>query len=80
MRCENGKLFFLEPLVGRILALSDVYDALTFKCCYKTAYSHAGSIEITTDGRGKHFDPDVVDSFVKAEKEFVRIRECYVDT
>ncbi len=68
------------PLVGRILALSDVYDALTSKRCYKDAYSHARSLEIIFKDRGKHFDPDVVDSFVKAEKEFVRIRECYVDT
>ena len=68
------------PLVGRILALSDVYDALTSKRCYKEAYSHARSFKIIVDGRGKHFDPDVVDSFVKAEKDFVSIRELYDDT
>lgn len=67
------------PLVGRILALSDVYDALTSKRCYKEAYSHDMSIEIIIDGRGKHFDPDVVDALVSTKKDFIRIREHYVD-
>lgn len=67
------------PLVGQILALSDVYDALTSKRCYKEAFSHARSLEIIVDSRGKHFGPDVVDSFVKAEKDFVSIRERYND-
>lgn len=68
------------PLVGRILALSDVYDALTSKRRYKEAYSHARSLEIIIEGRGKRFGPDVVDSFINVEKDFVRIRERYVDT
>jgi len=67
------------PLVGRILALSDVYDALTSRRCYKEAFSHARSLEIIVLGRGKHFDPDVVDAFVSAEKEFLNIRDRYVD-
>ncbi len=68
------------PLVGRILALSDVYDALTSSRCYKEAFSHDRSFKIINDGRGKHFAPDVVDAFVHAEKDFIRIREHYVDT
>jgi len=68
------------PLVGRILALPDVYDALTSSRCYKEAFSHDRSFEIIKDGRGKHFAPDVVDAFVYAEKDFVRIREHYLDT
>jgi putative two-component system response regulator len=67
------------PLVARILALSDVYDALTSKRCYKEAFSHTRSLEIIIDGRGKHFDPDVVDAFVSAEKDFLHIRDRYVD-
>jgi len=58
------------PLVGRILALSDVYDALTSRRCYKEAFSHTRSLKIIVDDRGKHFDPDVVDAFVSAEKIF----------
>ncbi len=66
-------------LVERIFALSDVYDALVSKRCYKEAFSHARSLEIIVEGSGKHFDPEVVDAFVKNEKEFLRIRERYVD-
>ncbi len=67
------------PLVGRILALSDVYDALTSRRCYKEAFSHTKSLEIIILGRGKHFDPDVVDAFVGAEKEFLDVRARYDD-
>ncbi len=67
------------PLVGRILALSDVYDALTSKRCYKEAFSHTRSNQIIVEGKGSHFDPDVVDAFVGTEKEFLYIREHYVD-
>ncbi len=67
------------PLVGRILALADVYDALTSKRCYKEAFTHARSLEIIVNDSGIHFDPDVVDSFIQAEIDFVHIRENYVD-
>ncbi len=67
------------PLVGRILALSDVYDALTSRRCYKEAFSHSRSHEIIVDGKGQHFCPDVVDAFVSAEKDFLNIRSRYVD-
>ena len=67
------------PLVGRILALSDVYDALTSKRCYKEAFSHTRSHDIIVEGRGKHFDPNVVDAFVSSGKEFLDIRGRYVD-
>ena len=67
------------PLVGRILALTDVYDALTSKRCYKEAFSHTRSHDIIVEGRGKHFDPNVVDAFVSSGKEFLGIRGRYVD-
>ena len=67
------------PLVGRILALSDVYDALTSRRCYKEAFSHTRSLEIIVLGRDKHFDPDVVDAFVSAEKDFLDVRVRYDD-
>jgi len=68
------------PLAGRILALGDVYDALTSKRVYKEAFSHVKSREIILGGRGKHFCPDVVDAFISAEEEFIAIREHYVDS
>ena len=68
------------PLVGRIVKLGDVYDALTSKRCYKEAFPHAKSREIIVAGREKEFDPDVVDAFVSSEEEFVAIRERHVNT
>jgi len=67
------------PLEARIMALSDVYDALTSKRCYKEAFSHEKSREIILSSKNAHFDPDVVDAFVDAETEFIAIRETYVD-
>jgi PAS domain S-box-containing protein len=63
------------PLSARIVALADVYDALTSKRVYKEAFSHEKAIEIITGDRGTHFDPEVVDAFVALEAEFRRIRE-----
>ena len=67
------------PLVARILALGDVYDALTSKRCYKEAFSHEKSSDILQENAGSHFDPDVVDAFLATEAEFQRIREYYQD-
>jgi len=68
------------PLVGRILALADVYDALTSKRCYKEAFSHEESRGILEEERGQHFDPDVVDAFLAAEAEFIAIRQEHQDS
>lgn len=62
------------PLAARIVALVDVYDALTTTRVYKKAYMHRESVAIILEERGKHFDPDVVDSFEIVESEFQRIR------
>ncbi len=67
------------PLAGRILALGDVYDALTSKRCYKDAFTHEKSRDIILEGRGKHFDPDVVDAFLATEEEFVSVRKRIAD-
>lgn len=68
------------PLAGRIVALADVYDALTSKRVYKEAFSHEVSRGIIIENREKHFCPDTVDAFICAEEEFVSIRKRYVDT
>jgi putative two-component system response regulator len=67
------------PLVARILALGDVYDALTSKRCYKEAFSHDKSRQIVIESSGSHFDPELVDAFIQTEEEFKRIREFYQD-
>lgn len=63
------------PLSARFVALADVYDALTSKRFYKEAYTHDKAKEIILGLRGTHFDPDVVDAFVKREDEFKKICE-----
>jgi response regulator RpfG family c-di-GMP phosphodiesterase len=62
------------PLAARVVALADVYDALTTKRFYKEAYSHKRSRQIIIDLKGTHFDPEVVDVFLTLEDEFNRIR------
>lgn len=62
------------PLAARILALGDVYDALTSKRCYKDAFSHEQSREMIEAQIGRHFDPDVCRAFLASENEFKRIR------
>ena len=63
------------PLCGRIVALADVYDALTTKRVYKAAYSHEVARSIILEGNGKHFDPALVEAFIDCEEEFRRICE-----
>lgn len=58
------------PLVARIVAVADVYDALTSKRPYKKAMSHLESKAIILSGSGKHFDPEIVDAFLRHEDRF----------
>lgn len=63
------------PLAARLMAVADVYDALRSKRVYKPARPHAEARAIIVDGRGSHFDPDVVDAFLRVETEFERISD-----
>jgi len=66
------------PLSGRIVALADVYDALTSKRVYKQAYAHEISRSMIFDEKGKHFDPAVVEAFAANEGEFLAVRERFL--
>lgn len=61
------------PLAGRLMALADVYDALRSRRVYKPAMTHAAALEIIREGRGRHFDPAIVDAFLSIEGEIERI-------
>lgn len=61
------------PLSARIVALADVYDALTSKRIYKPAIPHEQAATIIRQESGTHFDPDVVEAFVRRSEEFGRI-------
>lgn len=67
------------PLSARILALADVYDALTSVRCYKDAFSHEKSRAIIVESAGKHFDPGVVNAFLHTEDRFIRVKKQYQD-
>jgi len=58
------------PLAARIMAVADVYDALRSKRIYKEAYSHEKSMEIMVPEKGSHFDPVLLDLFIKFNDEF----------
>ena len=62
------------PLAARLMAVADVYDALVSKRVYKEAFSHQEAVRIITAESARHFDPDVVQAFLRAETEFRRIR------
>jgi PAS domain S-box-containing protein len=62
------------PLSARIVALADVYDALTSDRPYKKAMGHKESVAIIAEGRGTQFDPELVDAFLANEEVFDRIR------
>ena len=63
------------PLAARIMALSDVYDALRSKRVYKEAFSHDKSLEIIISSKGSHFDPILVDVFIQNHEEFKLLYE-----
>jgi HD-GYP domain-containing protein (c-di-GMP phosphodiesterase class II) len=58
------------PLPARLMALADVYDALTSPRVYKSAMPHPEAREVIIQGRGGHFDPDIVDAFLHVEPRF----------
>jgi len=65
------------PLSGRLMAVADVYDALISKRVYKDAFSHEKAVQIIREGRGTHFDPDIVDAMDDTEDEFKAIALQY---
>ncbi len=65
------------PLSGRIMALADVYDALTSKRVYKAAFTHEVARAMILKESGTHFDPRVVDAFARIEEQFLSIRTTY---
>jgi putative two-component system response regulator len=67
------------PLCARIVAVADVYDALTSKRVYKEAIAHEVARSMIVQGAGTHFDPDIVNAFVQTEARFVSIRSQFAE-
>ena len=68
------------PVSARLMALADVYDALISRRVYKPPFPHEKAVAIIKEGRGAHFDPDIVDAFLRLEGKFRDIAERFVDT
>lgn len=69
----NGLKAEAIPLSARIVALADVYDALTSPRCYKQPFDHQTAKGFILEGKGKHFDPLLVDLFINLESEFEKL-------
>jgi putative two-component system response regulator len=67
------------PLPGRLMALADVYDALISKRVYKPPFPHEKAVQIIIEGKGQHFDPDVVEAFAAMQDTFRNIALTFAD-
>lgn len=67
------------PLYGRLVAIADVYDALSHKRCYKQAWNENDVLKHFQQERGQHFDPHLVDLFLQHQDAFRQILIEYGD-
>ncbi len=67
------------PLSGRLVALADVFDALTSVRPYKKAWPVEEALDYIRENRGTHFDPDVVDVFLQVVPEILEIHARYAE-
>jgi HD-GYP domain-containing protein (c-di-GMP phosphodiesterase class II) len=67
------------PIYGRIVALADVYDALSSKRSYKEAWDEEKVLNVLREEKGKHFDPEVVESFFDVLDVIRSISQRYPD-
>lgn len=68
------------PISARLMAVADVYDALISRRVYKAPMPHEKAVQIIKEGKGSHFDPDMVEAFVELEQEFKQIAATYLDS
>ncbi len=68
------------PISARLMALADVYDALISHRIYKSGMDHQRAVQIISEGRGTHFDPDVVDAFLALGPQFEAISKRFADS
>ncbi|NGZ04746.1 MAG: two-component system response regulator [Magnetococcales bacterium] len=68
------------PVSARLMAVADVFDALVSRRIYKEGMSHAKAIQVMVEGRGCHFDPDMIDAFLALQETFQVIAARYADS
>lgn len=67
------------PLAARIVALADAYDTITSRRPYKLAFDHEEAVRRIVRDRGTHFDPVLVDVFLRCHRDFAEIRGRLTD-
>lgn len=67
------------PLSARIVAVADVYDAVTSQRVYSEPKSHERAVGIIREGAGSQFDPNVVEAFLRCEREIARLAHEMAD-
>ncbi len=67
------------PLVGRIVAVADVFDALTSSRPYKKAWSVEKAVATIKEESGKHFDPEIINLFIKILPDIISINKKYAE-
>ena len=68
------------PISARLMAVADVYDALISRRVYKEGMPHEKAVSIIIEGKGSHFDPDIVDAFVELAEEFRTVATRFSDS
>ncbi|RTR37883.1 two-component system response regulator [Shewanella canadensis] len=68
------------PIAARLMAVGDVYDALVSRRVYKPPFPHEKAVAIILEGKGEHFDPDMVDAFMEIADEYYVISQEYADS
>lgn len=68
------------PISARLMAVADVYDALISRRVYKEGMPHEQAVQIIAQGKGNHFDPDIVDAFLEIVDEFKSIAARFSDS
>ena len=68
------------PLSARLMAMADVFDALISKRVYKEAMPVDQALEIMINGKGKHFDPELIDALLEIQDQLIEIASRYRDT
>ncbi|MGI2112431.1 HD domain-containing phosphohydrolase [Shewanella frigidimarina] len=67
------------PIAARIVAIADVFDALSSTRPYKKPFSEEKTFAMIKEGSGSHFDPDIVDAFFAVKQEILTIKKKYSD-
>lgn len=68
------------PISARLMAVADVYDALISRRVYKEGMPHEKAVKIIIDGKGTHFDPEIVDAFCEIHEKFNKIALRFLDS